>query len=209
MSAITSTGELMGQPGDRVIFRLRWDASSGYAGSSSSTRSKIRVVEWNPSGTPSAQWEYRGKILNDGGDVSGTVTTDNIISLAPGTDLHYLTIGDEGLPTANITSPLTASICNDGITSTTVTVALTGTPPWSLTYRLGTALTTLNNIASSPVSIVLTSDSPGITQPISTPTLFNFNITNVNDLAGTPGTTDYTTAVGITVNPVPTNTIIR
>jgi hypothetical protein len=86
-------------------------------------------------------------------------------------------------------------------------VALTGTPPWSLTYRLGTILTTLNNIASSPVSIVLTSNSPGITQPISTPTVFNFNITNVNDLGGTPGTTDYVTTVGITVNPVPTNTI--
>ena len=196
-----------GVAGGSGNIKLRWDALSGYAGSSSSTRSKIRVVEWNPSGTPSAQWEYRGKILNDGGDVSGTVATDNIINLAPGTDLHYLTIGDEGLPTANIISPLTATICNDGITSTTVMVALTGTPPWSVTYRLGTALTTLNNIASSPVSIILTSDSPGITQPISTPTLFNFNITNVNDLAGTPGTSDYITTVGITVNPVPTNTI--
>ena len=64
------------------------------------TRTKIRVVEWNPTGTPSAQWEYRGKILNDGGDVSGTVATDNNISLAPGTDLHYLTLGDEEIPTA-------------------------------------------------------------------------------------------------------------
>ena len=117
--------------------QLRWDANSGYAGSSASTRSKIRVVEWNPSGSPSAQWEYRGKVLNDGGPASGTVTTDNNINLAPGTDLHYLTIGDEGLPTATITSPLTASICNDAITSATVTVALTGTPPWSLTYKLG------------------------------------------------------------------------
>jgi len=187
--------------------RIRWDANSGYAGSPLSTRGKIRIVEWNPSGIPSAQWEYRGKILNDGGDISGTVATDNIISLGPGTDLHYLTIGDEGLPTATITSPLTASICNDGLSSTTVTVELTGTPPWSLTYKLGASLTTLDNIASSPVSIVLTSGSPGITQPISAPTLFDFNITNVNDLAGIPGTSDYTTTVGITVNPVPTNTI--
>lgn len=187
--------------------QLRWDASSGYAGSSSSTRSKIRIVEWNPSGTPSAQWEYRGKILNDGGDISGTVTTDNPISLAPGTNMHYLTIGNEGLPTANITSPLTATICNDGLTSTTVVVALTGTPPWSLAYRLGATLTTLNNIASSPASIVLTSNSSGITQPINTPTVFNFNITNINDFSGLPGTEDYITTVAITVNPVPDNTI--
>jgi hypothetical protein len=196
-----------GITGGLANVKLRWDASSGYAGSSSSTRSKIRVVEWNPSGTPSAQWEYRGKVLNDVSDVSGTVATDNIINLAPGADLHYLTIGDEGLPTATITSPLTATICNDGVSSTTVTVALTGTPPWSITYRLGAALITLNNIASSPVSIILTSDSPGITQPISTPTLFNFNITNVNDLIGTPGITNYIITVGIIVNPVPTNTI--
>jgi fibronectin-binding autotransporter adhesin len=183
--------------------QIRWDALSGYAGSTASTRSKIRIVEWNPSGTPSAQWEYRGKVLNDGGGTSGTVSTDNIISLAPGTDLHYLTVGDEGLPTATITSPLTATICNDAIASTTITVALTGTPPWSLTYMLGTASTTLNNIANSPVSILLTSASSGITGA----GVYNFNITNVNDLTGTPGVSDYITTVAITVNPVPTNTI--
>jgi hypothetical protein len=187
--------------------QLRWDDRSGFAGTSSSTRSNIRIVEWNPSGTPTAQWEYRGKILNDGGDVSGTVATDNNISLAPGTDLHYLTIGNEEIPTATISSPLTAAICNDGISSTTVTIALTGTPPWSLTYKLGAVYTTFNNLASSPVNVVLTSDSPGITQPISTPTLFYFNITNVNDQLGIPGGLDYVTKVGITVNPVPTNTL--
>lgn len=187
--------------------QLRWDASSGYAGSSAATRSKIRIVEWNPAGVPIAQWEYRGKVLNDGGDSNGTVTTDNIINLAPGANLHYLTIGDEGLPTATITSPLAASICNDAITSTTVTVALTGTPPWSLSYKLGSVTTTLNNIATSPVSIILTSASPGITQPITIPTLFNFNITNINDLTGTPGTNDFVTTVVVTVNPVPVNTI--
>ncbi len=198
---------IIGTSGGSANVKLRWDGASGYAGSSPSTRSKIRVVEWNPSGSPSAQWEYRGKILDDISDISGTVATDNIISLTPGTDLHYLTIGDEGLPTATITSSLAATVCNDGTSSATVIVALTGTPPWSLTYRLGSVYTTLNNIASSPLSIVLTSDSPGITQPINTPTIFNFNITDINDLAGTPGTSDYVTTVAITVNPVPTNTI--
>lgn len=187
--------------------RIRWDALSGYAGSSASTRSKIRIVEWNPAGSPAAQWEYRGKVLNDGGALSGTVTTDAAINLAPGSSLHYLTIGDEGLPSATITSALTASICNDAASSATIMVALTGTPPWSLTYRLGNATTTLNNIASSPVSIILNSASAGITQPVTTPTVFNFNITNVNDLVGTPGISDYVTTVALTVNPVPDNTI--
>ena len=198
---------ISGVAGGSGNVRLRWDASSGYAGSSLATRSKIRIVEWNPSGTPVAQWEYRGKILNDGGDTYGTVSTDNIISLAAGTDLHYCTIGDEGLPTATITSPLSASICNDAVASATVTVALTGTPPWSVTYKLGTTSTTINNIGSSPLSIVLTSASAGITQPIVNPTVFNFNITNVNDQTGTPGTSDYLTTVAVTVNPIPDNTI--
>jgi fibronectin-binding autotransporter adhesin len=183
--------------------QIRWDAGSGYAGSSSSIRSKIRIVEWNPAGAPSAHWEYRGKVLFDGGDVSGTVATDNNISLAPGANLHYLTIGDEGLPTATITSPLTATICNDAIASTTITVALTGTPPWSLSYKLGSVTTTLNNLATSPASIVITSASPGITGP----GVFNFNITNVNDLTGSPGVTDYVTTVAVTVNAIPSNTI--
>lgn len=196
-----------GVTGGSANVRLRWDSNSGYAGSSASTRSKIRIVEWNPSGSPSPLWEYRGKVLIDGGPDAGTVATDAVINLAPGTDLHYLTIGDEGLPTATITSSLTASVCNDATSDAIVVIALTGTPPWSLTYQLGTVSTTVNNIATSPVSIVLTSASPGISQPVNIPTLFNFNVTNINDLVGTPGISDYVTTVGLTVNPVPDNTI--
>jgi hypothetical protein len=176
---------------------LRWDSNSGVP----APRSNTRVTEWN-----STQWENRGNIVVDNGASDGTVKTDNAIGLASD---HYLTIGSGSLPlpTAVITSPLTASVCNDGIASTTVTVALTGTAPWSLTYQLGAVTTTLNNIASSPVSIVLTSNSPGITQPISTSTNFDFKITNINDLNGVAGTSDYVTKVVLTVNPIPDNTI--
>ncbi|MCK9410887.1 MAG: hypothetical protein M0Q53_01210 [Prolixibacteraceae bacterium] len=185
---------------------LRWDANSGYHLSTPSDRSKIRVVEWVPS---NSRWENRGNVVTDNGPDDGLVTTDAAIALADGTDLHYLTIGGGSLPlpTASITSPLTAAICNDNVASTTVTVTLTGTAPWSLTYQLGSATTTLSNIASSPVSIVLTSGSSGITQPITTDTNFNFHITNVNDFNGVAGNGDYSTAVVITVHPMPDNTI--
>jgi autotransporter-associated beta strand protein len=185
---------------------LRWDANSGYHLSTPSDRSKIRVVEWVPS---NSRWENRGNVVTDNGPDAGLVTTDAAIALADGTDLHYLTIGGGSLPlpTATITSPLTAAICNDNVASTTVTVALTGTAPWSLTYQLGSVTTTLNNIASSPVSIVLTSGSQGITQPITTDTNFNFHITNVNDFNGVAGIGDYTTTAVITVHPMPDNTI--
>jgi hypothetical protein len=176
--------------------RLRWDANSGFASSTLASRSKIRAIEWNP--TP-GQWEYRGKILNDGGPTTGTVQTDNIISLALGANLHYLTIGMESLPTATITSTLTPSICADGTSSTTISIALTGTAPWSLSYKLGAVTTTLTNIASSPASIVITSASPGITGTGN----FSFNITNVNDAVGIPGVKDYTTTATVTIKPVP------
>jgi hypothetical protein len=186
--------------------KLRWDAGSGLS-ADPVDRDKTRVVEWNPSGTP--RWENRGNVVTDNGQNSGFVETDNAISMTPGTDLHYLTIGSGSLPlpTATITSPLTAAICNNGVASATVTVALTGTAPWSLTYKLGAVSTTINNIASSPVSIVLTSTSSGITQPITSATDFNFNITNVNDFNGVAGISDYTTTVVLTVNQIPDNTI--
>ncbi len=188
--------------GSSAKVTLRWDAISGYAGTSASTRSKIRQVKWN--GT---QWAYTGKVLNDGGPTSGTVTTDNSIGLSSAVSPHWLTIGNEGLPTAVITSPLTASICNNGVATTTVTVALTGAAPWALSYKLGTVTTTLTNIASTPVSIILTSDSPGITQPITVNTNFDFNITNVNDLNGIAGISDYVTKIVLTVKPISDNTI--
>lgn len=185
---------------------LRWDANSGYHLSTASDRSKIRVVEWVPA---NSRWESRGNVVTDNGPDAGLVTTDAAIALADGTDLHYLTIGGGSLPlpTATITSLLTSAVCNDNIATTTVTVALTGTAPWSLTYQLGAVSTTLNNIASSPVSIVLTSGSPGVTQPITTDTPFNFHITNVNDFNGVAGISDYTTNSVITIHPMPDNTI--
>jgi hypothetical protein len=185
---------------------LRWDANSGMS-ALLADRAKTRVIEWNPA--PTSRWENRGNVVTDYGQSSGLVETDNAIPFAPGTDQHYLTIGSGSLPlpTATITSPLTAAVCNDNVASTTVTIALTGTAPWSLTYQLGAVSTTLNNIASSPVSIVLTSGSPGVTQPITTDTNFNFHITNVNDFNGVAGISDYTTTTVITIHPMPDNTI--
>ena len=188
--------------GSSASVTLRWDENSGYDGTSASTRSKIRLVEYS-----GGKWVYRGKVLSDKGPISGTVTTDNSISVSSGLNPHWFTIGNEGLPTAIITSPLTASICNDGVATTTVKVALTGATPWKLSYTLGTVTTTLTNIATSPVSIILTSNSPGITQPITSNTDFDFSIANVNDLNGIAGISDYDTKVTLTVKPIPDNTI--
>ncbi len=174
---------------------LRWDAGSLLP----TDHSKTRVTEWN-----STRWENRGNSVVDNG-TTGTVTTDSPISLASD---HILTIGSGSLPlpTATISSLSPSAICNNGIASTTLTIALTGVAPWSLTYKVGTVSTTLNNIASSPVTIALNSNSSGITQPIVSGTPFNINVTYINDANGTAGTPDPTTFV-LTVNPNPDNSI--
>ena len=189
-----------GPSGSQGNVQLRWDVNSGFSGSSAASRTRIRAIEWFP--TP-GQWEDVGAVLSDGGPTSGTVQTDNPISLASGTELNYLTLGVAGLPTATIMSSLTPSICNDGVSSTTVSIVLTGTAPWTLSYKLGAVTTTLSNIATSPASIILTSLSAGIAGIGNS----DFNITNVNDALGISGVGNYSTTVVLNVKPVPSPSI--
>jgi len=103
-------------------------------------------VEWNGSA-----WENRGNIIVDGGVNSGTIQTSPAVTV---TGDHRFTIGVESLPTATITSG-DASICDDGST-TNISIDLTGTAPWTIHYRVnGANETTINNIATSPYTLVV------------------------------------------------------
>ena len=104
---------------------LRWDESSAIIPADALTRNKLRVVEWNPS------WINRGNGGISGDMNSGTIRTSPPVSLAGN---HFFTIGVESLPTATITSG-PAGICDDG-SSTNISIDLTGTPPWTLRYRI-------------------------------------------------------------------------
>lgn len=180
---------------------LRWDGSSF---DPSYDRTKLRVVQWNPSGAPNPQWESQGSIINDGGTTSGTVQTSNVIDLSPLANQHYLTLSTEGKPTATILSPTySTSICNNATDVATVQIKLTGTGPWSLSYTLNGVLTTLTNQASSPVNIAITSASTGINNIAGT---YNFKLTSIKDKNGIIGNADANT-VAITVKPVPTPSI--
>ena len=89
----------------------------------------------------------------------------------------------------------TAAICSGS--STAVSIALTGTAPWSLSYTDGTATTNVTNITASPYTF---SVSPASSKTYTVTALNDFN--NCGSVAA-----DQTGSAVITVNPRPTATI--
>lgn len=175
--------------------RVRWDNESAIIPADAASRSKLRIVEWN-----GAAWQNRGNVIVDGGVSSGTIQTSPALSVSGD---HRFTIGVESLPTVDITSTNT-SFCNDGVATATITVALTGTAPWTIKYRVnGANETTINNIASSPFNIVIGSTSPGISGAGS----YVYTMSYISDATGATGIRDFTESVTVQVNASPTPVI--
>ncbi|WP_289663702.1 T9SS sorting signal type C domain-containing protein [Flavobacterium panacagri] len=95
-------------------------------------------------------------------------------------------------PTAVVSG--TTAICNGG--STTVSVALTGTAPWSLSYSNGSATTNVTNITASPYTFNV--------NPTANTT---YTVTALSDANCTAAAGDMTGSAVITVRPRPTATI--
>jgi len=170
---------------------VRWDSNSGIIPIDALTRQKLRVVEW------SSSWVNRGALVTDGGTSSGTIKTSPTVSLVGN---HYFTIGVESLPTATITSS-NASICNDG-SSTPIDIALTGTGPWTIKYKInGANETTISNIAISPYSLIVSNAIPALAS--GGPGNYAFTISYVKDATGSTGIRDFVTSATITLNASP------
>ncbi|MBN2666834.1 MAG: hypothetical protein JXR67_10005, partial [Bacteroidales bacterium] len=166
---------------------LRWDESSGIIPADAMSRSKLRVVEWNPS------WVNRGNGGITGDMNSGTVKTNPGVTLSGD---HQITIGVESLPTATITSGA-AGICDDG-SSTNISIDLTGTPPWTLRYRInGANETTIANIAASPYTLVVSNAIPALAA--GGPGTYLFTISYIQDATGSTGIRDFETSAEITI----------
>lgn len=184
-----------GGAGTTSYVRVRWDSQSGIIPPDAASRTKLRIVEWNGSA-----WENRGNNINDGGVNSGTIQTNTAVAVNGN---HYFTIGVESLPTATITSG-NASICDDG-SSANITIELTGIAPWTIKYKVnGANETTINNIAVTPYTLVVSN----AIEPLATggPGNYIFNLSYVSDATGSTGIRDFTTTVTITLyespNPV-------
>ena len=142
-----------------------------------------------------------------GNDSTGS--TVNVTWITPGTYYFKVTATRAGctmnlkvglmtvinaLPTAVITPPPLAICAGD---PAHLTVMLTGTAPWSITYTDGTNTVTIPNILTSPFDLV-----------VNPTTTTNYWITSVTDANGTNATP--TTPVTQVVNPRPlTNPIFH
>jgi hypothetical protein len=188
----TEYWRINGPTGATANVRIRWDSQSGIIPPDAGSRTKLRIVEWTVSG-----WTNRGNVINDGGVNSGTIQTSAVVAINGD---HYFTIGVESLPTATITSG-NSSICNDG-SSTNISIDLTGVAPWSIKYKVnGANETTVNNIAVSPYTLVVSN----AIEPLASggPGNYVFNISYVRDATGSTGVRDFTKTVTITLNESP------
>ncbi len=173
LSPITSVSNneywIVNRPGANTAnIRLRWDAASSIASVAST-----RVTEWVTN-----RWEEKGSQVS-GSLSSGTVATTTPVS----TNDYVFTLGVSGV-TARINSVSPATICNNGEV-VTVSVTLTGTPNWTLTYLAGTNSFTQSGIGSGTYNIQLTGADLG------GPGTRNIQLTAVSDITG-PGVVDAT-----------------
>jgi gliding motility-associated-like protein len=132
-----------------------------------------------------------------------SATTGDSVTANPAATITYTVTGSNGgctgsttttvsvnaMPTATVSGG--GNICNDGVSSVTVTITLTGTPPWNITYTNGVTPTTVNGINTSPYTFSTTSG--GI-----------YTVTSITD-ANCPGSANG--AALVNVYPLPAVTL--
>jgi hypothetical protein len=152
-----------------------------YDGSSSTSITGITANPYTFDVTPNASKTYTITALSDYNCTA--LATDRTGSAA---------ISIRNRPTSDVSG--SATICNGG--STNVSVALTGTSPWALTYSNGSTSATVSGITASPYILSVS--------PIANTT---YTITALNDLYCNAQAADMTSSATIVVNSRPTSVI--
>ncbi|MDP4115603.1 MAG: hypothetical protein Q8903_05685 [Bacteroidota bacterium] len=194
---------VVGPTGGSANIRLRWDQYSG-AGTDASARQKFMVAEW--ASPVSGAWNASGKLVNDGGQTSGTVETTTPVGL----DNHIFTLGTSSLPTARIssTSPSPLTICNDGtLASLVISFTDVSNSPFGFEYSInGVEQPAVTNV-SSPYTLTFSGTTLGALANMTSPATYTVKLIDVWDKTNTHGYIRTPVSAVITVNPVPTNTI--
>jgi len=171
--------------------QIRWDQYSLLPAMTSDRETNLRMVEWS---TTNSQWEIvTPYTISDGGVNSGTVTSDNSLSLD---NDHFFTLGTtEGtpLPAAGFITQDT-TICSGS--SFNLRIMLTGTQPWSIKVHDSVSGTEneYTGITASPFEI-----------PVSPGADITYTITEIADnTTGYITTTIYGDPVNVTVAPLAT-----
>ena len=183
----TEYWSIQGPAGGQCDLTITLDGSSD-AANAISDLADLRFVGWD-----GAQWvQVGGTPTITGTSTSGTISTGTAIDFDT---YQYITLGSVQaitLATASIVSG-DVSICEGE--STDITISLTGTSPWSITYTDGVTPVTVPGILTSPYTLNVS--------PSSTTT---YTLTAVSDNIGAGILVGNIDAV-ITVNAAPVPTI--
>ncbi|NBT62973.1 MAG: hypothetical protein EBT02_14515, partial [Planctomycetia bacterium] len=129
-------------------------------------------------------------------NISGTITVTPSADGCTGTTQSML-ITVKPKPTATISG--TTTICSG--TETTMSIALTGTSPWSLTYTDGTTPVTVTNTSTNPYTFL----TGNLTNSGTSTAATTYTITALSDASScTAISSNYAGSAVVTVNPVPT-----
>jgi hypothetical protein len=181
----------VGRPaGATAKIGLRWDAESTPYTDIDMLKNRMQIVEYGNSIWTALESDAEGTLA------SGTITTNANVTQ----DDYKFTFGYTGV-VADITNTDGIEICGDGQTVAEVNVSLSGTAPWTLSYRVSDGTTsfdrTQSGILRSPYTISLLSTDLGDAGT------YTVSLLGVSDATSDGVTTEHTASIVVKQTYIP------